>query len=169
MCISKPNSGRIRFLNWQMFCSTLDGIRTVRIVINIPLLWLIWYPFLRCCLTMGFDQTTVQQHHLVSWLSIVLSCPVIRTYWEYNLISTCTGECDWLFHWQHKLCATFSANVNINYRLPIKVYYPICTLRHIRIEINHGSQNGFWVLTWIEEINHGSQNVLGVLTWIDGY
>jgi len=38
--------------------------------------------------------------------------------------------------WQHKLCATFSANVNINYRLPIKVYYRICTLRHIRIEIN---------------------------------
>jgi hypothetical protein len=35
----------------------------------------------------------------------------------YNLIRTCTGECDWLFHWQHKLCATFPAN--INYRLPI--------------------------------------------------
>ena len=45
--------------------------------------------------------------------------------------------------WQHKLCATFSANVNINYCLPIKVYYRICTLRHIRIEINHGSQNVF--------------------------
>jgi hypothetical protein len=41
--------------------------------------------------------------------------------------------------WQHKLCATLSANVNINYHLPIKVYYHICTLRHIRIEINHGS------------------------------
>jgi hypothetical protein len=39
----------------------------------------------------------------------------------YNLIRT------WLFHWQHKLCATFSASVNINYRLPIKVYYRICT------------------------------------------
>jgi hypothetical protein len=39
---------------------------------------------------------------------------------------------------QHKLCATLSANVNINYRLPIKVYYRICTLRHIRIIINHG-------------------------------
>jgi hypothetical protein len=38
--------------------------------------------------------------------------------------------------WQHKLCATLTANVNINYRLPIKVYYRICTLRHIRIEIN---------------------------------
>ena len=38
--------------------------------------------------------------------------------------------------WQHKLCATFTANVNINYRLPIKVYYHICTLRHITIEIN---------------------------------
>jgi hypothetical protein len=44
-----------------------------------------------------------------------------------NLISTCAGECDWLFHWQYKLCATFSANININNRLPIKVYYRICT------------------------------------------
>ena len=37
--------------------------------------------------------------------------------------------------WQHKLCATLSADVNINYRLPTKAYYRICTLRHIRIEI----------------------------------
>jgi hypothetical protein len=43
--------------------------------------------------------------------------------------------------WQHKLCATYSTNVNINNRLPIKVYYRICTLGHIRIEIIHGSQN----------------------------
>ena len=41
--------------------------------------------------------------------------------------------------WQHKL----SANVNVNNRLPIKVYYRIYTLRHIRIEIIHGSQNVF--------------------------
>jgi hypothetical protein len=42
----------------------------------------------------------------------------------------------------HKLCATFSTSANINYR--------IFTLRHIRIEINHGSQNVFFfVLTWI--------------------
>ena len=41
--------------------------------------------------------------------------------------------------WQHKMCATLFANVNINYRLPIKVYYRICTLRHIRIEIMHFS------------------------------
>ena len=67
----------------------------------------------------------------------------------YNLVHTCAGECDWLFHWQHKWCVTLSANVHINYRLPIKVYYRICTLRHIRIKINHGSQNVFWVLTWI--------------------
>jgi len=51
--------------------------------------------------------------------------------------------------WQHKLCATLSANVNINYRLLIKVYFYICTLRHIRIKINHGSQNVFWVLKWV--------------------
>jgi hypothetical protein len=42
---------------------------------------------------------------------------------------------------QQGLCATYSANVNINTCLPIKVYYSICTLRHIRIEIIHGSQN----------------------------
>ena len=51
--------------------------------------------------------------------------------------------------WQHKLCATLSANVDINFRLPIKVYYRICTLRHIRIEIIHGSQYVLWVLTWV--------------------
>ena len=49
--------------------------------------------------------------------------------------------------WQHKLCATLSANVN--YHHPIKVYYRICTLRYIRIEIIHGSQNVFGVLTWV--------------------
>ena len=31
--------------------------------------------------------------------------------------------------WQHKLCATLFANVNINYRLPIKVYYGICAVK----------------------------------------
>ena len=51
--------------------------------------------------------------------------------------------------WQHKLCATLSANVNIKYRLPIKGYNRICTLRHIRIEIIHGSQNVLWALTWV--------------------
>jgi hypothetical protein len=51
--------------------------------------------------------------------------------------------------WQHKLCATYSANVNINNRLPIKAYYHSCTLRHIRNEIIHGSQNVLWVLTWV--------------------
>jgi hypothetical protein len=45
--------------------------------------------------------------------------------------------------WQHKLCATYSVNVKRNNRLPIKIYYRICTLRHIRIEIIHGSQNVF--------------------------
>ena len=43
--------------------------------------------------------------------------------------------------WQHKLCTTLSASVNTNYRLPIKAYYSSCTLRHIRIEIIHGSHN----------------------------
>ena len=75
---------------------------------------------------------------------------------EYNLISTCAGACDGFpvvnVHvdelsstgiWQYKLLTTLSANVKINYSLPIKAYYRICTLRQIRIEIIHGSQNVF--------------------------
>jgi hypothetical protein len=80
----------------------------------------------------------IQDSNMTSFFRFVDKRAIYR--W-YNLIRTCDGECDWLFHWQYKLCATFSASVNINYRLPIKVYYRICTLRHIRIEINHGSQN----------------------------
>jgi hypothetical protein len=39
--------------------------------------------------------------------------------------------------WQYKLCATLSASVNINYCLPFKVYYRICTLKH-------QNQNNSW-------------------------
>ena len=44
--------------------------------------------------------------------------------------------------WQHKLCATLSASVDINYRLPIKVYQRICTVRYIKIEIIHRFPSG---------------------------
>jgi hypothetical protein len=53
---------------------------------------------------------------------------------------------------QHRLCATLSATVNVNYRLLIKVYYRICTLEHIRIEIIHGSQHVCCVWTWVGRI-----------------
>ena len=55
--------------------------------------------------------------------------------------------------WQHKLCATLSANVNINYRLPIKDITVFCLLRQMRIEIFHGSQNVFWVLHGLADIS----------------
>jgi hypothetical protein len=61
----------------------------------------------------------------------------------FPIVNVHDGELSSAGIWQHKLCATLSANVNINYRLQIKVYYHISTLRHIRIEINHGSQNVF--------------------------
>ena len=100
--------------------------------------------------------TSTKSLILAQYLIIILiwphSFPLLRKnriIFPYYLISTCTDECDWRFHWQHKLCATYSANVTINYRLPIKIYYRICTLRDIRIEINHGSQNVFGVLTWV--------------------
>jgi hypothetical protein len=62
---------------------------------------------------------------------------------DFSIVNVHVDELSSARIWQHILCATFSANVNINYRLPIKVYYRICALRHIRIEINQGSQNVF--------------------------
>jgi hypothetical protein len=63
--------------------------------------------------------------------------------------------------WQHKLCATLSADVNINYRLPIKVYCRICPLRYIGIEIIHGSHKcvlsfnmGWRILVFYSEPTH---------------
>jgi hypothetical protein len=50
--------------------------------------------------------------------------------------------------WQYKLCATFSANVNINYRLPIKVYYCICTL-------TYQNQNKSWKPECVLSFNMG--------------
>ena len=68
---------------------------------------------------------------------------------DFSVVNVHVDELSSARIWQHKLCATLSANVNINYRLLIKVYYRICTLRHIRIEIIHGSQYVFGVLTWV--------------------
>ena len=62
---------------------------------------------------------------------------------DFPVVNVHVDELSSARSWQHKLCTTWSANVNINYRLPIKVYYRICTLRHIRIEIIHGNQNLF--------------------------
>ena len=119
---------------------------------------LFWYPFLSVQYKGKFILKLQKIECIIVSLKIIINSNMASffrfvdkraMYRWYNPIRTCAGECGWLFHWQHKLCATFSANVNINYRLPIKVYYRICTLRHTRIEINHGSQNVFWVLTWV--------------------
>ena len=69
--------------------------------------------------------------------------------YDFSVVNVHVDELSSARIWQHKLCATLFANVNINYRLPIKVYYRICTLRHIRIGMIHGNQNVFWVLTCV--------------------
>ena len=74
-------------------------------------------------------------------------CSVNTT--DFSVVKVHVDELSSARIWQHKLCATLSASVNINYRLPIKIYYRICTVRHIRIEI---IQNVFWVLTWVGRI-----------------
>jgi hypothetical protein len=74
-------------------------------------------------------------------------CSVNTT--DFSVVKVHVDELSSARIWQHKLCATLSASVNINYRLPIKIYYRICTVRHIRIEI---IQSVFWVLTWVGRI-----------------
>ena len=65
--------------------------------------------------------------------------PVVKVYVTgFPVVKVHVDELSSARIWQHILRATLSANVNINYRLPIKVYYRICTIRHIRIEIIHG-------------------------------
>jgi hypothetical protein len=62
---------------------------------------------------------------------------------DFPIINVHVDEVSSARIWQHKMCATYSVNVNINNRLPIKIYCRICTLRHIRIKIIHGGQNLF--------------------------
>ena len=62
---------------------------------------------------------------------------------DFSVVKVHVNELSSVRIWQHELCATLFANVNINYRLPITVYYRMCTVSHIRIEIIHGSQNEF--------------------------
>jgi hypothetical protein len=62
---------------------------------------------------------------------------------DFPIVNEHVDELSSVLIWQHKLCATLSANVNVNYCLPIKVFYRMCTLRHIRIEIIHESRMCF--------------------------
>jgi len=89
------------------------------------------------------DKRAIYQLGMIS----LADAPVHVT--DFSFVNVYVDELSSARMWQHNLCRTFSAKVNINYRLPIKVYYRICTLRHIRIEINHGSQNMFIVLTLV--------------------
>ena len=76
--------------------------------------------------------------------------PVINVYvTDFRVVKVHVDELSSARIWQHILFATLSANIDINYHLPIKVYYRICTVRHIRIRIIRGSQNVFRVLTWV--------------------
>ena len=51
--------------------------------------------------------------------------------------------------WQHKLCATLSANVNMNYRLPIKVLLPYLYSQTYQNRINS------WKLECVLSFNMG--------------
>jgi len=44
---------------------------------------------------------------------------------DFPVLNVHVDELSFVRIWQHQLCATLSANVNINYRLPIKAYYRI--------------------------------------------
>ena len=97
----------------------------------------------------------MQTKYYCYWCSInTTDFPIVKVHGtDFPVVKVHVDELSSARIWQNKLCATLSTNGNINYRLPIKVYYHICTVRHIRIEIIHGSQNVFWVLTWVGRIS----------------
>jgi hypothetical protein len=73
--------------------------------------------------------------------------PVVNVYvTDFPVVKVHVGDVSSALIWQQKLCATLSANVNINYRLPIKVYYRICTLRRqpmLKLKIHSGFHDLF--------------------------
>ena len=75
--------------------------------------------------------------------------PVVNVYvTDFPVVKVHVDEFSSARIWQHKLCATLSANVNIDYRLPNKVYYCICTVRHISKlypPTDVKTQNTFWL------------------------
>ena len=84
----------------------------------------------------------VSKRAIYRWSIISLAhVPVHVT--DFPLVNVHVDELSSARIWQHKLCVTLSTNVNINYRLPIKYTTVFVLLRHIRIEIIHGSQNVF--------------------------
>jgi hypothetical protein len=77
--------------------------------------------------------------HLVKCVSSVV----------HNVNGQHIGESDYWFSVTARLPWSFKSTFLANQNSTCKAYYRIYTLRHIRIEINHGNQNVFWVLTWI--------------------
>ena len=73
---------------------------------------------------------------------------------DFPVVNVHVDELSSAWIWQNKLCETLSANVNINYRLPIKVYYRICTPRHIRIEITHSGFHDLFLKSMKNRWNH---------------
>ena len=56
--------------------------------------------------------------------------PVVNVYvTDYPVVKVHVDELSSLRIGQHKLCATLSANLDIYCRLPIKIYYRICTVK----------------------------------------
>jgi hypothetical protein len=92
---------------------------------------------------------TITMYPSFSCVIFAISPSQNAIYRWYNLIRTCAGECDWLFHWQYTLYATFSASVNIKSRLPIKVYYRICTLK------TYQNRNNSWKPECVLSFKHG--------------
>ena len=75
------------------------------------------------------------QYYCYGWSINTTDFPVVNVYVTDYPVVKVHDELSSAQIGQHELSATLSANVDINYCLPIKLYYHVCTVRHIRIEI----------------------------------
>ena len=110
------------------------------VYIDVKHIVLIWRP----SFALQTNEWSIRWQNLISTCAVhiytyiyVTDFPVVKVVVTYfPVVNIHVDELSSTRIWQHKLCATLSANVNIDYCLPIKVYYRICTVRHIRIR--HG-------------------------------
>jgi hypothetical protein len=73
---------------------------------------------------------------------------------DFPVVKAHVGELSSTRIWQHEMCATFPASVNL-YKLPSfsSKYTSIFVILYIsESKKNHGSHNVLWVLTWVGKI-----------------
>ena len=112
-----------------------------------------FYTFMYIFFNMNSNMTSFFSKRAIYPLGIISLAHAPMHVTDFRVVNAHVDELSSARIWQHKFCATVSANVNINYRFPIKVYYRIYTLRH---NIYYQNRNNSWKPECVLSLNMGS-------------